>query len=67
MIDYWKSWVSAYPLVSLEDPLADSDWTGFATITKELGDEVQIVGDDLFVTNRKFLQRGIKKGAAIAF
>lgn len=62
MIDYWKSWVSAYPLVSLEDPLADSDWSGFATITKELGDKVQIVGDDLFVTNRKFLSRGIKEG-----
>jgi enolase len=62
MIDYWKSWVSGYPLVSLEDPLADSDWAGFATITKELGDQVQIVGDDLFVTNWKFLSRGIKEG-----
>jgi enolase len=62
MIDYWKSWVDAYPLVSLEDPLADNDWSGFATITKELGDKVQIVGDDLFVTNRKFLKRGIEEG-----
>jgi enolase len=62
MIDYWKSWVSAFPLVSLEDPLADNDWAGFATITKELGDRVQIVGDDLFVTNRKFLSRGIEEG-----
>lgn len=62
MIDYWKTWLSAYPLVSLEDPLADSDWAGFKTITSELGKEVQIVGDDLFVTNRKFLKRGIEEG-----
>ncbi|MHB9842057.1 phosphopyruvate hydratase [Paraburkholderia terrae] len=62
MIGYWKSWVNAYPLVSLEDPLADSDWSGFATITRELGARVQIVGDDLFVTNRKFLKRGIEEG-----
>lgn len=62
MIDYWKSWLGAYPLVSLEDPLSDNDWDGFATITKELGGKVQIVGDDLFVTNRKFLSRGIEEG-----
>ncbi|WP_322014155.1 phosphopyruvate hydratase [Paraburkholderia sp. J12] len=59
MIAYWADWVSRYPLVSLEDPLADNDWKGFAALTRELGDKVQIVGDDLFVTNRKFLQRGI--------
>jgi enolase len=59
MIDYWSDWVSRYPLVSLEDPLADNDWNGFAALTKALGDRVQVVGDDLFVTNRKFLQRGI--------
>lgn len=59
MIAYWTDWVNRYPLVSLEDPLADCDWTGFAALTHELGARVQIVGDDLFVTNRKFLQRGI--------
>lgn len=55
----WADWVDRYPLISLEDPLADSDWEGFAALTRELGSRVQIVGDDLFVTNRKFLQRGI--------
>lgn len=59
MIAYWADWVNRYPLVSLEDPLADNDWEGFAALTRELGSRVQIVGDDLFVTNRKFLQRGI--------
>lgn len=59
MIAYWADWANRYPLVSLEDPLADSDWEGFAALTRELGSRVQIVGDDLFVTNRKFLQRGI--------
>jgi len=59
MTGYWADWVDRYPLVSLEDPLADNDWNGFAALTKELGDRVQVVGDDLFVTNRRFLQRGI--------
>ncbi|MEK6290562.1 MAG: phosphopyruvate hydratase [Paraburkholderia tropica] len=59
MIAYWADWVNRYPLVSLEDPLADSDWAGFTALTRQLGARVQIVGDDLFVTNRKFLQRGI--------
>ena len=62
MIEYWKVWLNRYPIVSLEDPLADDDWTGFAKITAECGSRVQIVGDDLFVTNRKFLERGIKEG-----
>jgi len=59
MIAYWTDWVGRYPLVSLEDPLADNDWKGFAALTKALGSRVQVVGDDLFVTNRRFLQRGI--------
>ncbi|MGS0895930.1 phosphopyruvate hydratase [Burkholderia stagnalis] len=62
MIAYWASWLSAYPIVSLEDPLADSDWAGFASLTARLGDEVQVVGDDIFVTNTKFLRRGIDEG-----
>ena len=62
MIGYWKDWLTRYPVVSLEDPLADSDWTGFAKLTAQLGERVQIVGDDLFVTNRTFLSRGIREG-----
>ena len=62
MIGYWKDWLTRYPLASLEDPLADSDWTGFAKLTAQLGERVQIVGDDLFVTNRTFLSRGIREG-----
>ncbi|MFP6560972.1 phosphopyruvate hydratase [Paraburkholderia sp. B3] len=61
MIAYWADWLNRYPLISLEDPLADSDWSGFAELTRDLGDRVQIVGDDLFVTNRTFLQRGIEE------
>ncbi|WP_175787274.1 phosphopyruvate hydratase [Burkholderia anthina] len=62
MTAYWESWLSAYPIVSLEDPLADSDWAGFASLTARLGSDVQIVGDDIFVTNVEFLQRGIDEG-----
>jgi Enolase len=50
-----------YPIVSIEDPLADTDWPGFAALTAELGAHVQLVGDDLFVSNRRFLVRGIAK------
>lgn len=62
MIAYWADWIARYPIVSLEDPLADDDWAGFAKITAECGAQVQIIGDDLFVTNRKFLERGIREG-----
>jgi len=62
MIAYWGDWLDRYPLVSLEDPLADTDWSGFAALTGALGKRVQIVGDDLFVTNRRFVQRGIDEG-----
>lgn len=61
MISFWQDWASRYPIISLEDPLADSDWEGFSKIIALLGDEVQIVGDDLFVTNRRFHDRGIRK------
>jgi enolase len=59
MTAYWVDWANRYPLVSLEDPLADDDWTGFARLTAELGNQIQIVGDDLFVTNPRFLARGL--------
>jgi enolase len=62
MIEIYKKWVAKYPIVSLEDPLDQDDWEGYAKITKELGGKVQIVGDDLFVTNTKRLQKGIDLG-----
>lgn len=66
MISYYKSLVDSYPLVSIEDPLSEDDWDGWIRITKELGDRVQLVGDDLFVTNPERLSKGIKSGAANA-
>ena len=64
MTRFWESWVQQYPIVSLEDGLAEDDWTGWQFLTKEIGDRVQLVGDDLFVTNTERLQRGIDEGAA---
>lgn len=61
MVEYWAAWLARYPLVSLEDPLADSDWAGFSRLTREIGDRVQVVGDDLFVTNTRFLARGLSE------
>ena len=66
MIDYYKGLVDSYPLVSIEDPLAEDDWEGWSAITKELGQRVQLVGDDLFVTNPVRLAKGIKAGTANA-
>ena len=62
MIDYYADLVAAYPLVSIEDPLDEDDWDGWKAMTDRLGDEVQIVGDDLFVTNPERLARGIETG-----
>jgi enolase len=66
MISYYSELVSAYPLVSIEDPLDEDDWVGWAKLTSELGQKVQIVGDDLFVTNPERLQRGIDSNTANA-
>jgi enolase len=66
IIDMWASWCSKYPIRSIEDGLAENDWEGWAKLTKKLGDKVQLVGDDLFVTNRTFLERGIKQQCANA-
>ena len=66
MIAYYSELVSAFPLVSIEDPLNEEDWDGWISMTKALGDKVQLVGDDLFVTNPVRLQRGITEGAANA-
>jgi enolase len=59
---FWESWVRQYPIISLEDGLAEDDWEGWKFLTKELGDKVQLVGDDLFVTNTERLQKGIEEG-----
>ena len=64
MIDMYAEWVEKYPLVSIEDGLAEDDWKGWAKLTERLGETVQIVGDDLFVTNPEFLARGIEEKSA---
>jgi enolase 1/2/3 len=64
MVAFWNEWVEKYPIVSLEDGLGESDWDGWKQLTQTLGDRVQIVGDDIFVTNPKFLERGINEEAA---
>ena len=64
MVDIFKEWVAKYPIVSIEDGLAEDDWEGFNLITREMGDKIQIVGDDIFVTNVNFIRRGIKEGSA---
>jgi enolase len=64
MIELWKGLCAKWPIRSLEDGLAEDDWDGWVKLTKTLGDKVQLVGDDLFVTNTKRLQMGIDKGAA---
>ncbi|MFD9126068.1 phosphopyruvate hydratase [Kitasatospora sp. NPDC059571] len=66
LIDYYAELVAAYPLVSIEDPLDESDWDGWKAMTEKLGDKVQLVGDDLFVTNPERLRRGIETGTANA-
>jgi enolase len=64
MVAYWKSWSEQYPIISIEDGMAENDWTGWKLLTDEIGSKVQLVGDDLFVTNTKFLQKGIDLGVA---
>jgi enolase len=66
MIGFWDEWVSRYPIVSIEDGLDESDWSGWKALTQKLGARTQLVGDDLFVTNPKILQRGIDEGVANA-
>src|SRR5262245_39212618 len=64
MVALFASWVDQFPLISIEDGLAESDWSGWATLTTELGGRVQLVGDDLFVTNTTYLERGIRERVA---
>ncbi|HVD01532.1 MAG TPA: phosphopyruvate hydratase [Candidatus Dormibacteraeota bacterium] len=64
LVDLYEEWVGRYPIVSIEDGMAEDDWEGWAQLTERLGDHVQLVGDDLFVTNVKRLQEGIERGVA---
>jgi enolase len=64
MVNYWADWCKKYPIISIEDGLAEDDWTGWKMLTEKIGNKVQLVGDDLFVTNVKRLQRGIDESIA---
>lgn len=64
MAAYWTDWCDRYPIISIEDGMAENDWDGWKALTASVGDRVQLVGDDLFVTNVRFLQRGIEEAAA---
>ena len=64
MVDYWSEWVAKYPIISLEDGMAEGDWEGWRLLTQRLGDKIQLIGDDNFVTNTSLLARGIREGIA---
>lgn len=64
MVDYWNSWVEKYPIISIEDGMSEDDWDGWKLMTERMGNNIQLVGDDLFVTNTKRLSDGIRKGVA---
>lgn len=66
MIEFWEDWLDRYPIRSLEDPLDENDWDGWRALTRALGERVQIVGDDIFVTNPARLREGIEEGVANA-
>ena len=66
MVAFWKSWVEQYPIVSIEDGLAEDDWQGWQLLTQELGDQVQLGGDDLLVTNPERVRRGLEHGSCNA-
>ncbi len=64
MVDYWANWINKYPIISLEDGMAEFDWDGWKLLTDKVGNKIQLVGDDLFVTNTEFLAKGIELGVA---
>ena len=64
MVDFWNDWVKKYPIISIEDGMAEDDWDGWKLMTKKMGKKIQIVGDDIFVTNTERLQKGIDMGVA---
>jgi len=63
-VEFWAAWVRQYPILSLEDGMAEDDWEGWKILTQALGDKIQLVGDDIFVTNMERLGRGIREGIA---
>ena len=66
LIDYYEELINTYPIISIEDPVDENDWEGFRLVTERLGDKIQLVGDDLFVTNIEYLQKGIDNHAGNA-
>jgi enolase len=64
MVSFWQDWAGKYPIISIEDGMAENDWDGWKSLTDAIGGRVQLVGDDLFVTNTRFLQKGIELGVA---
>jgi enolase len=64
MATYWREWTERYPIISIEDGMAENDWAGWKSLTDQVGDKIQLVGDDLFVTNTNFLRKGIEQGVA---
>ncbi len=66
MVEFYARWVAQYPIVSIEDGMAENDWDGWAALTARVGSQIQLVGDDLFVTNTRILREGIAKGIANA-
>lgn len=66
LVERWKKWTSSYPIISLEDGMAEDDWEGWAHLTREIGDSVQLVGDDVFVTNPVLIEKGIRESCANA-
>ena len=64
MVSFWADWVDKYPIISIEDGMTENDWDGWKSLTDRLGGKIQLVGDDLFVTNTEFLKRGIDSGCA---
>jgi enolase len=64
MVDLWEDWANRYPIISIEDGMAEDDWEGWKLLTDRIGDRVQLVGDDLFVTNVERLKMGLEKGVA---
>jgi len=66
MVDFYADWIGRYPIRSIEDGLAEDDWEGWTSLTRRIGDKVQLVGDDIYVTNTERLARGIRTGASNA-
>ena len=64
MVEFWAKWVRQYPIISLEDGMAEDDWDGWKLLTDALGKKIQLVGDDIFVTNTSIFARGIERGIA---